>query len=133
MLVDSPRPVLVERLDHVKNLISVVDTAIAAPDVESPWTRGFENRSEPSVAADVRTCPVCGSTDETHVFREANIDVRQLDAFAFASRKVPEYMHHRIIECPSCELLYVSPIPSLAEMERAYHGRRSTAGKKQFA
>ena len=69
----------------------------------------------------VRPCPVCGSTDESNVFREANFDPRQLDAFAFASRKIPEYMHHRLVACPMCDLLYVSPMPSMPEMQAAYH------------
>jgi SAM-dependent methyltransferase len=64
------------------------------------------------------------------VFREANIDARQLDAFAFASRKIPEYMHHRLVACPSCDLLYVSPMPSLPEMETAYHEAAFDSGEE---
>ena len=83
-----------------------------------------------AIAAAIRPCPVCGSTDESRVFREANIDQRQLDAYAFASRKVPEYMHHRLIACPKCDLLYASPLPALAEMETAYHEAAFDSGEE---
>jgi hypothetical protein len=50
-----------------------------------------------------RSCPVCGSKDQSKVFAEADFDLNQLDSFAFASRKLPEYMHYRLISCPTCE------------------------------
>src|SRR5436309_1626238 len=53
-----------------------------------------------------RACPVCASTDASHVYAEANFNVAKLDEYAFASRKMPEYMHHRLIECPTCDLVY---------------------------
>ena len=59
-----------------------------------------------------RRCPICSSDDASRVFAESNVDASKLDAFAFASRKVPEYMHHRLIECPVCDLLYASPLSS---------------------
>ena len=68
-----------------------------------------------------RACPVCASKDESNVFAEENIDLKQLDAFAFASRKMPEYMHHRLVVCPGCDLLYANPIPSLGTISEAYH------------
>lgn len=59
----------------------------------------------------VRSCPLCGSSDTGKIFAEANFDVERLDSFAFASRKMPEYMHYRLIDCPTCDLLYANPLP----------------------
>jgi SAM-dependent methyltransferase len=59
-----------------------------------------------------RQCPVCGSSDTSRVFAEANFEFGRLDSFAFASRKMPEYMHYRLIDCPTCDLLYANPLPS---------------------
>lgn len=67
-----------------------------------------------------RPCPLCGSTDDSHVFAEANYDLEKLDGFAFASRKTPEYMHYRLLKCPTCDMLYSSPIPENNELEKAY-------------
>lgn len=68
-----------------------------------------------------RSCPLCGSTDESRVFAEADFDLTKLDAFAFASRKLPEYMHYRLIECPTCDALYASPVPTADSISQAYH------------
>jgi SAM-dependent methyltransferase len=70
--------------------------------------------------AAARGCPVCGSSDERRVLAEARIDPAQLDAFAFASRKVPEHMHHRLVECPVCDTVYASPLPDAAEVAEGY-------------
>ncbi len=67
-----------------------------------------------------RCCPVCGNTDESSVFAEENLRPDDLDEFAFASRKLPEYMHHRLIECPACDLLYASPLPEANALFAAY-------------
>lgn len=58
-----------------------------------------------------RACPLCGSSDTSKVFAEADFELERLDRFAFASRKMPEYMHYRLIDCPQCDLLYASPLP----------------------
>jgi SAM-dependent methyltransferase len=68
-----------------------------------------------------RPCPVCGSRDQSHVYAESTFDPSRLDAFAFASRKFPEYMHHRLVRCPVCKLLYASPAPDPKGLETAYH------------
>jgi SAM-dependent methyltransferase len=56
------------------------------------------------------------------------VDAARLDAFAFASRKLPEYMHHRLIECPTCDLLYASPVPSSEELAEAYEAAAFDSG-----
>lgn len=67
-----------------------------------------------------RVCPVCASTVDSKVFAEANVNLTQLDEFAFASRKFPEYMHWRLIECPECDLLYANPAPAAQSLGAAY-------------
>jgi SAM-dependent methyltransferase len=56
------------------------------------------------------------------LFAEANVKPDDLDRFAFASRKLPEYMHWRLAECRRCDLLYVDPAPSLEELAACYRG-----------
>jgi hypothetical protein len=41
---------------------------------------------------------------------EATIDEGRLTASAFASRKLPEYMHSRMVECNLCGMLYANPV-----------------------
>jgi SAM-dependent methyltransferase len=67
-----------------------------------------------------RPCPLCGSTDDSRVFAEANFDPAALGAFAFASRKLPDRMHLRLLVCPTCSLLYSSPVPSGEALHAAY-------------
>lgn len=68
-----------------------------------------------------RPCPVCGSKEESTVYAKANFDTSRLDEYAFASRKMPEYMHYRLIACPVCDLVYANPIPTLESLSRSYH------------
>jgi SAM-dependent methyltransferase len=72
------------------------------------------------VALQPRACPVCASTDDSRIFAPADFDSEQWGAFAFASRKLPEYMHYRLIECPVCDLVYASPAPSEDLLAGAY-------------
>jgi SAM-dependent methyltransferase len=67
-----------------------------------------------------RACPLCGSHDESQVFAGAQFDLAQLDEYAFASRKMPEYMHYRLVACPVCDLLYASPAPKKDSLSTAY-------------
>jgi SAM-dependent methyltransferase len=67
-----------------------------------------------------RYCPVCGATDQSNIFAQANMDAASLNEFSFSSRKLPEYMHHRLVAC-SCDLLYASPAPHPATLLEAYH------------
>lgn len=54
------------------------------------------------------------------LYAEARLDKARLDNFAYASRKNPEYMHHRLLQCKECDLIYASPVPDQAELESAY-------------
>src|SRR3954470_21089296 len=67
-----------------------------------------------------RDCPGCGTNDSLP-FADANIDPEALGAFAFASRKLPEYMHHALVVCRKCDLLYANPAPDQKSLEAAYH------------
>jgi len=67
-----------------------------------------------------RACPVCGSDSDNRVLYEAQFDPDKLDAFAFASRKLPEYMHYRLNECRRCDSLYANPLPTEETLRRAY-------------
>jgi SAM-dependent methyltransferase len=66
-----------------------------------------------------RACPVCGAT-ESRPFAPANVDPAALGAFAFASRKLPEYMHLALVTCPTCDLLYTNPAPAPGALEALY-------------
>src|SRR5262249_31592227 len=69
-----------------------------------------------------RSCPVCGTgSDKATLFMEEHIDSGRLSAFSYASRKEPEFMCHRLILCPTCDLVYVAEPPGSDELARAYH------------
>jgi SAM-dependent methyltransferase len=68
----------------------------------------------------VRRCPVCGEKGKPNLFADANVDAEQLNQFAFASRKLPEYMHWRLWECGQCDLLYANPAPSVEQLAGLY-------------
>jgi SAM-dependent methyltransferase len=68
-------------------------------------------RERPIMEMISRDCPLCGSSDSSRIFAQAHLELELLDSFAFASRKIPEYMHYRLIDCPACDLLYANPLP----------------------
>lgn len=69
-----------------------------------------------------RNCPGCrASFDKAKLFIEKNIDPAKLSGFSFASRKVPEYMCHRLVQCPNCDLVYADQPPGEDELAYAYH------------
>jgi SAM-dependent methyltransferase len=67
-----------------------------------------------------RYCPLCGPNNKSRIFADSNIDLQKLDAFAFASRKLPEYMHARLLLCEGCGILYGDPILSPDTLADAY-------------
>lgn len=74
-----------------------------------------------------RGCPVCGSTDDRNVFATERLDA-DLDRFAFASRKRPELLRLRLVDCPSCDLVYASPVPAPEVLARAYRDAAFDSG-----
>jgi SAM-dependent methyltransferase len=79
---------------------------------------------------EARDCPLCGSGSRSVAVAQARLDVRKLDNFAFASRKRPEYMHHRLLLCQGCDLLYASPAPTAADLHRAYAAADYDSGEE---
>jgi SAM-dependent methyltransferase len=69
-----------------------------------------------------RCCPICQS-DSKHarLFLEGSIDRSKLSEFSFASRKEPEFMSHRLVQCSVCDLVYVDMPPAESELAHAYH------------
>jgi SAM-dependent methyltransferase len=74
-----------------------------------------------------RRCPVCGSAGGPAI--PANVQEARLDSHSFASRKVPEYMHWRLVACPRCDTLYADPAPPEAALEAAYAGAAYDSGE----
>jgi SAM-dependent methyltransferase len=66
-----------------------------------------------------RACPLCAG-DDARVLVEATLDERKLTASAFASRKLPEYMHSRMVECKVCGMLYANPVLPPETLADAY-------------
>jgi len=70
----------------------------------------------------VRPCPVCQtSSDKAALFLKNSINPERLSEFSFASRKTPEYMSYRLVQCPVCDLVYADQPPSEEELAHAYH------------
>ncbi len=72
------------------------------------------------MTATERSCPLCGDTQAASLFADARLDPARLSEFAYASRKLPEYMHHRLLFCRRCDLVFASPIPDSSHLESAY-------------
>lgn len=81
-----------------------------------------------------RPCPVCGSDDDHDVFAAARLDTAALDRHAFASRKRPELMRLRLVQCPVCDLVYASPSPAPEALAAAYDAAAfDTPNEARFA
>ena len=69
-----------------------------------------------------RPCPVCDAgPDKAVLFLEDSVDPARLSEFSFASRKVPEYMSHRLVRCTVCDVVYADCPPDAQELANAYH------------
>src|SRR5947209_17905513 len=77
-----------------------------------------------------RPCPICGTDADGRPFAEASIDADALGEFAFASRKLPEYMHWRLVECGRCDLLYADPAPDPDELAALYRDAAFDSGEE---
>jgi SAM-dependent methyltransferase len=67
-----------------------------------------------------RVCPICLSRSESNLKFAKKIDNRRITSHSFASRKLPEYMHHDLYFCKICELLWADPDSSM-DFETGYH------------
>ena len=69
-----------------------------------------------------RSCPVCHTdSSAAKLFLKENIDPARLSAFSFASRKLPEFMCHQLVQCPTCDLVYANEPPAQSVLAHAYH------------
>lgn len=69
-----------------------------------------------------RPCPVCNTaSSEAKLFLKQNIDPSRVSAFSFASRKLPEFMCHQLVQCPTCDLVYANEPPDQSVLANAYH------------
>lgn len=69
-----------------------------------------------------RPCPVCQTpVSKARIFLNRNIDTSKMSDFSFASRKVPEFMCHELVQCPECDLVYASEPPDQSVLAHAYH------------
>lgn len=75
-----------------------------------------------------RMCPLCGPAGTPALVSEAKIDESQLTSLAFASRKPPEYMHHRLVRCSACDLVYADPSPDPQTLAAAYRAAAFDSG-----
>jgi SAM-dependent methyltransferase len=81
-----------------------------------------------------RACPVCGSTDQSHVFATESLDFEALGDHAFASRKRPERMRLHLVECPVCDLVYADSPPAPEALASLYEEAAfSSAEEARFA
>jgi SAM-dependent methyltransferase len=77
-----------------------------------------------------RPCPLCGTVDQSDVFLKENYDLDRLTHSAFSSRKLPEYMHFRLMRCSRDDLVYASPTPTLETLAEAYREASFEASKE---
>jgi len=77
-----------------------------------------------------RSCPLCGSAADGRVVVESNVELSRLTEFAFASRKFPEYMHSRMVECDTCGLVYGTPAVSRESGLDAYKEAAFDSGEE---
>lgn len=62
---------------------------------------------------EARSCPVCGAPSEkSRLFLDRSIDLSRITDASFASRKLPEYMSHRLVRCSDCTTVYAVEGPS---------------------
>lgn len=70
---------------------------------------------------ETRVCPVCGvGPGRATVFLEASFDAGRLTAGSFASRKTPEFMSYRLLQCLGCETVYAAAAPPAEMLAHAY-------------
>jgi SAM-dependent methyltransferase len=77
-----------------------------------------------------RPCPICKRADQQQLVREANLDLDRLTDASFSSRKLPEYMHCRLMRCGACDLTYASPAPAPSALEASYRDATFDAARE---
>ncbi|HXZ99879.1 MAG TPA: class I SAM-dependent methyltransferase [Candidatus Binatia bacterium] len=59
------------------------------------------------------------------------MDSRAWSSKTFSSRKVPEFMHYRLVRCINCDVIYADPAPDARDLEDVY--RRAAYDSKDEA
>jgi SAM-dependent methyltransferase len=86
-----------------------------------------------------RPCPICDAGAPGREYYPARLDASRLNEFAFSSRKVPEFLHYRLVQCAGCDVLYANPAPApdslAAEYEQAAYDSdvEATFASKTYA
>jgi len=81
--------------------------------------------------AEIRFCPICQTSfEKAKLFLERNIDPVKFSNFSFASRKIPEFMCHRLLQCPICDLVYANQLPGEDELTHAYQAAHYDSSKE---
>ena len=92
-----------------------------APEDVTPSSLGARDALSVALTGwEARDCPICESRGRPRLLWDATVDATRLDSFAFASRKIPETMHLRLVRCDRCDLVYADPVPSHDSLHRAY-------------
>jgi SAM-dependent methyltransferase len=68
----------------------------------------------------LRNCPLCRKNSQSIIYAESTLDQRKLNEFSFASRKLPEYMNHKLSLCTECDLVYASEIEGIDDLGKEY-------------
>jgi len=76
-----------------------------------------------------RRCSICDQQSQQS-WLAAKVDFASLDGFAFASRKLPEYMHFDLALCTQCDLVYASNVPNDAWFKDSYTNADFDAGNE---
>ena len=76
----------------------------------------MENRDHMSSE---RTCPVCNSRIYLP-FADQRIDHEKINSFSYASRKEPEFMCLRLVQCQNCDVVYAPTPPTSDFLLNAY-------------
>ena len=82
------------------------------------------------LSLEARLCPICGTNAHAGVAYPERFDATALGDFAFASRKLPEYMHWQLRRCRACDLLFADPAPTPAELGRLYREAAFDSGRE---
>lgn len=60
-------------------------------------------------------------SQKANLFLDGSIDAARISEFSFSSRKTPEFMSHRLVQCQVCDLVFVDAPPPVEELTEAYH------------
>lgn len=70
---------------------------------------------------EARSCPVCGAgSEKSRPFLDRSIDIERITEASFASRKLPEYMSHRMVRCSDCTTIYAVEGPNPEVLAAVY-------------